>query len=412
MADSKGITSKRQSTPAKKPAKPYPEFPLFAHQTRRWAKKIRGKLHYFGSWARVIDGKLERLPGDGWKEALALYKEQVDDLQAGRKPRPKRDGLLIVDLVNRFLTSKKHRLDSGELTARTFRDYHQTCEYLLGHFGKNRLVEDLLPEDFATPRVALTKTLGPVSLGNKITRFRMIFKFAYDELLIDRPVRYGQSFKKPSKRVLRLQRQKKGKRMFEAIELRRILDSAPQPLRAMILLAINGGFGQGDLSILPRSAIDFETGWCDFPRPKTGIERRCKLWTETIQAIQQAIENRHDPLDDSDDDLCFLTRTGRRWVKLNPNGKGTADDAVCKEFSKLLKKLDLKREGINFYALRHTFETVGGESRDQVAVNHIMGHVDSSMAGLYGEKISDERLQAVTDHVCKWLFKPAQSKTT
>ena len=33
-----------------KPPKPYPLFPLTAHPTRRWCKKIAGKLHYFGPW--------------------------------------------------------------------------------------------------------------------------------------------------------------------------------------------------------------------------------------------------------------------------------------------------------------------------------------------------------------------------
>jgi integrase len=54
--------------------------------------------------------------------------------------------------------------------------------------------------------------------------------------------------------------------------------------------------------------------------------------------------------------------------------------------------------------LRHTFETIGGESKDQVAVNAIMGHVDDSMAGVYRERISDERLIAVTDKVREWLW--------
>ena len=31
------------------PSKPYPEFPLFAHVTCRWTKKIREKIHYFGA---------------------------------------------------------------------------------------------------------------------------------------------------------------------------------------------------------------------------------------------------------------------------------------------------------------------------------------------------------------------------
>jgi hypothetical protein len=42
-----------------RPSKPYPEFPLFAHATGRWAKKIRGRLNYFGRWEDT-DGALTK----------------------------------------------------------------------------------------------------------------------------------------------------------------------------------------------------------------------------------------------------------------------------------------------------------------------------------------------------------------
>jgi hypothetical protein len=47
---------------------------------------------------------------------------------------------------------------------------------------------------------------------------------------------------------------------------------------------------------------------------------------------------------------------------------------------------------------------LGGDSRDQVAVNAIMGHDEESMASVYREGISDKRLKTVADHVRNWLF--------
>ena len=88
----------------------------------------------------------------------------------------------------------------------------------------------------------------------------------------------------------------------------------------------------------------------------------------------------------------------RLWVRDN-------DYAVLsKETRKLLDELGLHRKGLGFYALRHTFETIGGDTGDQVAVDHIMGHARHDMAGIHRERIGDERLQAVTDHVRAWLF--------
>jgi hypothetical protein len=57
-----------------KPAKPYPEFPLYPHPLGYWAKKIRGRMHYFGRWEDP----------DG---ALAKYNAEKDDLHAGTTPR-------------------------------------------------------------------------------------------------------------------------------------------------------------------------------------------------------------------------------------------------------------------------------------------------------------------------------------
>lgn len=381
------MASLAASTNQEKPRKPHRDFPLFPHATRRWAKKIRGKLHYFGPW-------------DDPQGALQRYLDQKDDLLAGRTPRGQKEGCSVRDLVNRFLTTKRHLADTHELKERTFQDYHSSCGRVIDAFGKSRLVDDLLADDFEGLRTTLAKTRGPVALGNEIQRIRVLFKYAYDQGLIDRPMRYGQTFRRPSRKTLRLARNAKGPRLFKRRELRAMIESAGPQVRAMILLGINCGLGNSDVGHLPLLAVDLERGWLRFPRPKTGVDRRCKLWPETVEALRVAIEKRPQPKSSVDADLVFITKRGQRWAH------DRATSPLSAETAKLLTKLGLKRPGLNFYALRHTFETIAGDRGDQVAVDFIMGHAPSSrdMGAVYRERVFDHRLVAVVKHVRRWLF--------
>jgi integrase len=375
------------STPAGgRPAKPYPDFPLFPHAAGVWAKKIRGKLHYFGPWGNP-------------DAALAKYLEQKDDLLAGRTPRPDPEALTVKDAVNAFLNAKKALVDAGELSPRTWAEYKAMTDELVAHLGKTRLVADLGPQDFASLRNKLAKKWGPHRLKKAIQYIRCVFKHVYESGLIDKPVRYGPGFKRPSQKTMRLHRASQGVKLFTADEVRKMLDAAGTPMKAMLLLGVNCGFGNSDVANLPLSALDLERGWIDFPRPKTGIARRCPLWPETVGAIREAMAKRPAPKKPEHAALVFITKYGQPW------GKDIADSPVTKETRKLLDAHGIDGHR-NFYTLRHTFRTVADEAKDQAAADHLMGHEPPTMASVYRERISDERLRAVTDHVHDWLFPP------
>lgn len=100
--------------------------------------------------------------------------------------------------------------------------------------------------------------------------------------MIEKPVRFGQQFKKPSASVLRRHRAKSGEKMLESHELRRMLDALdgkevetgrtdeetgkPETvtvpvnpvLRAMVLLGVNCAFTNKDCADLPLKAVNLE----------------------------------------------------------------------------------------------------------------------------------------------------------
>jgi integrase len=371
------------STPRTKPAKPHPDYPLFPHGSGQWARKIRGKLFYFGSW-KDSDA------------ALNYYLEVKDDLLAGRKPRPRgSDELTVANLCDLFLGSRERRVETGDLERRTFEEYETEAKRVASEFGKTTVVEQLRPEDFAEFRAKLGKGVNAKTLEGRIARVRAIFNYADKNGLLERPLSkiWGTEFAKPSRKALKVVRRENPKSL-SAGEIWQLLDVAGAQLAGMIWLGINAGFGNTDVSRLKLSNLDLEGGWLNLHRSKTGIDRRCPLWPETIKALKAAIKARPTPKRPEDSELVFVTKYGQGWDS----------SSLSSEMKKLRDEAGIEGKGKGFYALRHMLQTIGDESKNFIAVSAIMGHADGTISGHYREKISDEALLEVSNHVRKWLL--------
>lgn len=215
---------------------------------------MRSETRFFGPW-------------DDPQAAVNLWLDQKDDLLAGRKPQVSEEGLTVRSLVNQFLESKEALVENGELTRRHWEDLRLTGIKLAKTFGRSRLVTNLQPADFEKLRKDYSKTHGPTTLTNDIGRVRTFFNWAYKQGLLDRPVVFGEGFQKPSRRIMRRERNKKGPKMFTARQIHTMLAKTNPQLRAMILLGINCGLGNHDCATLPLAALNLQSGWLTYPRP-------------------------------------------------------------------------------------------------------------------------------------------------
>lgn len=377
-----------------KPRPKSEDFPLWQRKDGRWCRKIRGRVHYFG-----YDKEAAR---DEWLRVK-------DYLLAGREPPPKDapEAVTLEVLVNEYLNSKAADVRAGEFAANSLQNAFLACEKIIAHFGRHRVVTDIGKVDFTGYRDALVNAgYAPSTVAQHVTHVKTLFRWGHEAELFENLPKFGKKFK-GNKNSSRRQSGKAPVKMFEPAEIRAMLKAAGVQLKAMIHLGCNCGFGNFDCAQLPQSALDLQGGWVTFPRPKTGVDRRCALWPETIAALRAAIANRPKPLNPADADQVFLTTHGNRWVRAaatRTDGHPAWQDAIIVVFRDLLKTTGLAVKGRGFYTFRRVFRTVADETNDWPAVNHIMGHADPTIGGVYRQRIADERLKAVTDHVRTWLF--------
>lgn len=396
-------------TEAQRPLKPRHDFPLFAHGCGQWAKKIRGKMRYFGPWG---DPK-------GAQERLRAF---IADDAAGRVAIPVNNDQPFRNVVDAYITARHEHLKAGKITLRHYADMARVTKILAGQIDLTRPVNAIGPADWTAVHRHLMGRHGSSTVTRTVTILRGLVKWAVAMGMIDAgAMRFGPDFKIVPAAVLQRAQAARGDRLYSVEQVGMMIEAATQPLKTMVLLAINGGMGNTDLATLKIRELNLAGGFYDSARHKTGVRRRFPLWPETLAGLKEVIANRPAATDPANQDLVFITAFGAPFVTATAVTKGDVvvgakgKDTVGFLFNQLLLGLGLRQpsprnakvglsDGRGFYTLRRLHRTLADDLKDETAAGLIMGHAKPGIEKHYVLAVPDERLKAITAHIHSKIF--------
>jgi integrase len=383
---------------------------MHAHKCGRWAWKYRtpdGRRHtaYFAPWCSP-------------DEALAEWRATARSLERGDRRDPddrrvyERSTLRVV--ARAFLGVIRERVELGEIGWDTFRDCRSTVQWLVRAIDPSLRVDQLEPGDFRAAKRTL-KGASLHTIKKRVITTRWMFAWAHDEHNVPVP-RYGRYFSTPTQRRMRRARRDRAPEPYTPAEVRALIAHASPRLRAPIMLAINGGMRASDLAALDVRDVELgeaglvapAVGRIDTHRAKTEAPLRVPLWPETVAAILA-----HPSRGASPSDPLLTTRTGARLARISDDARHRTDTVALMFSRGLLRRLStpdpedpsrvIPMRG-SFGLLRSTFDTIAAETTDDTARKVIMGHTIDRMDETYIKRLAWSRLEAVTEHVRRWLY--------
>jgi integrase len=249
--------------------------------------------------------------------------------------------MTLKELANRFLAAQRANWRNPETTLKCYTDW--LGRFLADHPGV-RVVEFSV-ERFVSWKLSLKERgYSAESINHYLGAVRAMFRFAEDTELVER-----------APRLARVRNESKGlpreKPLYVPLELRKLLDGADCQLRAMIMLALNCGFGPKDIHDLTWDHIEGDR--VTLPRSKTGVSQTFILWPETSKLLgevrryheQRLAQKRKPESSAPPSQHIFMTLFGQTWSR----------DAIAEQFRKLCKKTGVPCH--KFYRLRHCAST-------------------------------------------------------
>jgi integrase len=249
----------------------------------------------------------------------------------------------LKELANRFIAAQSANWKNPKVTLMSYKQWLK--RFLEDH---SRLkASQFTVERFADWKLSLkAQGYAPETINHFLCAVRAIFSFAEDTGLIEKAPKLGR-IKNESPPPLGA----KEKPLYSPQQIQSLIKNAGFQLKAMLLLALNCGFGPKDLHDLKWEDIEGER--VTLPRSKTGVCQTYLLWAETYDSLQKIRQTRAAQIfklakkgtHRNDTGHVFVTYCWKPWNK----------DAIAEEFRKLCKKADVPCYGI--YRMRHCAST-------------------------------------------------------
>jgi integrase len=290
------------STP---PPLPYPDFPLRPHRNGQWYKSVwnrgskRSEQFYFGAWAD--DPKGERAlhdPEIGWFARRDGIRAGIDNVRV----QVAGTDLSLGELMGRFLTFKRGKVASGELSLATLDGYLKEVTAFVTFQKPATPAGGFRPEHFSAYAKHLVeqRRLGRFARKRVITYVNTFLRYGAKNGWIAMP-NAGVDWTAPATDPdsMRLARAWAGTtdfsdRVVTGGEIDALLEHSQPAFRAMILLGVNCGLGPADLGRLRWTMLDLSERRLRFPRPKTGVMRVGFLWKKTRDALLRVRTLKHN----------------------------------------------------------------------------------------------------------------------
>lgn len=255
----------------------------------------------------------------------------------------------VYELLDEFLQMREVKMNGGKLTAYTIDSETRLLGIFRRYCQKN---------DFDLPSQALSETAldgykavleqrykSSNSQRLALTHVKAFVKWAWKLRKLDDLPRNLDDFG-------RVDWTKPEPKVFTKDEVRALYIKAKPRMRLYILMGVNLGYRQEDLSSLEKTMIDYATGLISRDRHKTSVPQPGKLWKITQDLLKVFQTKSNHPT------LAVLTKHGKPIVfhSRSKSGNLNAMDSIKAKFAHLLRQCGIT--GHSFKDFRSTSATL------------------------------------------------------